>query len=142
MDLQKARTLTTLSNRLIRGFIAALVLMIVGFGLSTAATAQTTSGDLTGTVKDPNGAVIVKATVVVTNEDTGVAATSESGTSGQYHVTNLLPGKYGIAASSRKESVQGMNLPVFPGSAIKVNSSFFSTLSVAASGSVTFHIAA
>ena len=79
MDFATVRTLTTFSSRLTRGFIAAIVMVILGLGLSTTAMAQTTSGDLSGTVKDPNGAVIVKATVVVTNEDTGVAVTTESG---------------------------------------------------------------
>ena len=65
-----------------------------------AAWAQATSGDLVGTVKDASGAVLVKASVVVTNEETGVATTLETGSSGEYHASNLLPGNYDIAVNA------------------------------------------
>jgi hypothetical protein len=62
--------------------------------------AQTTSGDLVGTVRDPSGAVIPNATITVTNEATGVVVSLTSGDSGEFRAGNLLPGKYDLAVSS------------------------------------------
>ncbi len=69
-------------------------------GLSVTARAQATSGDITGTVKDPAGALVVKANVAVTNEDTGVSAIDQTGSAGGYHVSNLLPGKYDVVVTA------------------------------------------
>jgi hypothetical protein len=79
--------------------VALVMIFIFGPGFGAAARAQETSGDLVGVVKDASGAVIPKASVVATNEDTGVATTTQTSSSGQYHVTNLLPGKYDIVVS-------------------------------------------
>jgi len=89
-----------MSSRPVRGFVALMVTLMLGLGLSTTARAQATSGDITGTVKDPAGALVVKANVVVTNEDTAVAATTQTGTSGDYRVSNLLPGKYDVVVTA------------------------------------------
>ncbi len=62
--------------------------------------AQETSGDIVGTVKDSTGAVVPNAQVTVTNEDTHVATQTKAGSSGEFHATNLLPGRYDIAVSS------------------------------------------
>jgi hypothetical protein len=62
--------------------------------------AQTTSGDLVGTVKDPSGAIIANAAVTVTNEATGVAVSIKSGAAGEFRAGNLLPGKYDLTVSS------------------------------------------
>ena len=62
--------------------------------------AQTTSGELVGTVKDATGAVVPNATVTVTNEATGVAVTVQATSGGEYRAGNLLPGSYQIVANS------------------------------------------
>src|ERR1700722_18521136 len=67
---------------------------------STLTFAQTTSGDLVGTVKDPSGAIIANAAVTVTNEATGVAVSIKSGAAGEFRAGNLLPGKYDLTVSS------------------------------------------
>jgi len=51
--------------------LIALITLSTGMAL-----AQTTSGDLVGTIKDVTGAVIPNAPVTVTNEATGVASTA------------------------------------------------------------------
>ena len=71
-------------------------LAILPLFFSIQALTQATSGDLVGTVKDPSGAVIVKATVLITNQETGVATTLITNSGGQYRASNLLPGKYDI----------------------------------------------
>lgn len=67
---------------------------------ATATFAQTTSGDLVGTVKDPSGAIIPNANVTVTNEATGVAVSMKSGSAGEFRASNLLPGQYDLAVSA------------------------------------------
>jgi hypothetical protein len=99
-----------MSSRPVRGFVALMVTLMLGLGLSTIARAQATSGDITGTVKDPAGALVSKATVVVTNEDTGVAATTQTGTAGDYRVSNLLPGKYDIVVTDSAAGFQAFTL--------------------------------
>jgi hypothetical protein len=79
------------------GFFLSAVLMLF---VTAASYGQTTSGDLVGVVKDTSGAVILNATVRITNEETGVSSATQTGTSGQYHASNLLPGKYDIVVSA------------------------------------------
>ncbi len=66
--------------------VTALVLGIIAFAgllvLAPIASAQKTSGTITGTLTDPSGAVVPGATVSVVNERTGAAreaATNEEG---------------------------------------------------------------
>ena len=99
--------------------------------------AQTTSGDLTGTVKDPSGAVIVKATVVVTNEDTGVASTTETGTAGQYHIANLLPGKYDIVITAA-----GFQPYTLRGVAIELNKTVTADIAVKVGANTSVEVSA
>lgn len=83
-------------SRLKIGFvIIAFVLFAIG-----PVSAQMTSGDLVGTVKDPSGAVLPRATVAITNEDTGVVTTLQTNGSGAYHASNLPAGKYDIAVNA------------------------------------------
>ena len=58
--------------------------------------AQTTSGDLTGTVFDASGAVVPNTMVTATNEATGVATSTTTTTAGQYRINNLLAGRYDL----------------------------------------------
>ena len=93
-------TPTGVSNRAVRGFVAFIFTLVFSLGLSVTARAQATSGDITGIVKDPAGALVVKANVAVTNEDTGVSAIDQTGSAGNYHVSNLLPGKYDVVVTA------------------------------------------
>ncbi|HEX3968358.1 MAG TPA: TonB-dependent receptor [Edaphobacter sp.] len=78
-----------------------LFLAAIAMALSVTVTfAQTTSGDIVGTVKDPSGAIIPNANVTITNEATGVAASMKSGSAGEFRASNLLPGQYDLAVSS------------------------------------------
>ena len=67
---------------------------------ASSAFCQMTSGDLVGTVKDPSGAVLPRATVTVTNEETGVVTTLQTNGSGEYRVSNLPAGKYDISVNA------------------------------------------
>jgi len=62
--------------------------------------AQSINGRIVGTVTDPNGAVVPKASVSVTNEGTGAERTVEADDSGTYVVPELPVGLYTISVSS------------------------------------------
>ncbi|MBK8148099.1 MAG: carboxypeptidase regulatory-like domain-containing protein [Acidobacteria bacterium] len=89
------------------GIVGALVL-----ALSMNAFAQEFRATITGSVKDPNGANVVGATVVVKNIATNIANTVTTNEDGSYTVPFLVPGKYSINVSgngfktSVRESVE------------------------------------
>src|SRR5260370_8359837 len=63
--------------------------------------AQTAStGALTGTVKDPSGAVIPNATVTLTSIDTGQARTNRTGADGIYKFNWGAGGNYGVGVEA------------------------------------------
>src|SRR6267143_6378216 len=57
-----------------------------------SAHAQITTGNVRGTVTDPNGAVVTNAKVTITKKSTNVSTTTQSSGSGQFEFTNLLVG--------------------------------------------------
>ena len=75
---------STLSRRI----CAALVLVIA---CALAVSAQVTSGNVRGTVTDPNGAVVPNAKVTITEKSTNVSSTTQTTGSGEYEFKNLLP---------------------------------------------------
>jgi hypothetical protein len=61
--------------------------------------AQTAKGSLQGTVKDPNGAAVVGATVEATNDATGEKRTATTNDDGVYTLSNLDVGSYTLSVS-------------------------------------------
>lgn len=61
--------------------------------------AQTAQGRISGTVTDPDGAVIPAVEVVATNQETGVRTRTQSNEVGLYVLPFLTPGLYTITAS-------------------------------------------
>src|SRR4051794_6168211 len=57
-----------------------------------------TFGDITGVVTDPSGAVLVNATVTVTNPSTNATRTGTTNNTGAYAFPALLPGVYNVKA--------------------------------------------
>jgi len=62
---------------------------------------QVTSGTISGSVKDPSGAVVANATVVATEADKGVTRTITTSATGDFVFANLPPGRYTITAESQ-----------------------------------------
>src|SRR5689334_6577334 len=84
------------SSRLL---IALLVLLLV-VTMTPCLLAQTAStGALTGTVTDPAGAVVPKATVMLTNTSTNQTRTMSTGSDGSYRFGFLEPGTYRLRFS-------------------------------------------
>ena len=80
------------------------------------ASAQSVYGSLTGTVTDPNGAVLVGARVTVKGTTTGVEQTTVTNSSGIYRFGNLLPAAYNVTVSAT-----GFGTQTTPNVAVVVN---------------------
>src|SRR5262249_30537218 len=65
-----------------------------------SANAQGLTGQITGTLNDPNGGVVPGAKVEVINQETAQARTVTSDSEGNFVVTQLLPGTYSIAVTA------------------------------------------
>ena len=62
--------------------------------------AQAISGDVTGTVTDPSGAVVPSASLTILNDATGVKATTVATVNGVYRFVNLPVGVYTLSATA------------------------------------------
>src|SRR6476659_4698985 len=77
-------------------FLSLLAVLV----LSLPVLAQTITGEITGTVRDASGAVVPQATVSVTNPATGFKRDAQSGSGGEYRVTNLPIGSYRVEVNA------------------------------------------
>ena len=75
------------------GLAAAMCLLL----LASLTVGQVTSGTISGSVKDPSGAVVANATVTATEPDKGVTRTVATGTAGDFVFANMPPGNYTIS---------------------------------------------
>jgi len=77
------------------------VLIMLGAGLLAAgARAQTsTVGSISGTVRDPQGAAVPNAEVVIEEETTGQKRTVRTGDDGTYSAESIAVGRYSVSAA-------------------------------------------
>jgi hypothetical protein len=75
--------------------VLALSLLLTG-----AAFAQTSSGSIAGSVVDAQHAVVVNATVTVTDQERRTALTTKTDSEGRFVFPQLLPGKYTITVEN------------------------------------------
>src|SRR5215467_3930246 len=90
-------------------------LFVATLALPACAQVDYSTATLRGTVSDPQGAVITKATVTVTNPSTGFTKTVSVRSDGSYVIPVLQPGNYQItvqAAGFEKVVVQTFSLTV------------------------------
>src|ERR1044071_2980217 len=78
---------------------AALILAITL--AAGAARAQGTTGQLTGTIADPNGALVQNAAVLVRSRDTGLERQATTGEDGSFAVQLLPPGLYRVEVNGQ-----------------------------------------
>ena len=76
-----------------------LVAVILWLG-TNAIFAQNTTGRISGTISDPNGAVVQGASVKVVNSDTNLSRETTSGADGSFAFQLLPPGKYKVSATA------------------------------------------
>ncbi len=84
---------------LLRGRWLCVVLLTL-LALPLAGIAQSTRGELAGTVKDTSGAVIAGAQVVATQIDTGAVSQTVSTSAGAFRIPELAIGRYNVSVSA------------------------------------------
>jgi hypothetical protein len=79
------------------------LLLLVGvlFALTQAVSAQTITATLTGTISDPNGAVVANARVEATNQGTKNTFTVQTNSSGNFTIPFLPVGDYVVTVEMR-----------------------------------------
>ena len=86
------------AKKLLTGILAVLVIAVV---MAPSLMAQSlVSGDLTGTVTDPSGAVVSGATVSLKSDATGATRTATTGANGTYRFSLLQPGSYTVTVTA------------------------------------------
>ena len=76
------------------------VMVLIGVGVFVAVSAQvSTVGTISGTVRDPKGAAVPNAEVVIQQEGTGVSRTVNADDNGFYLATTLGVGRYTVSTS-------------------------------------------
>lgn len=81
-----------------RKLVLFLLAMVVCL-FATTAFGQSETGQISGKVTDPQGAVVANATVTAKHRGTGVERTVQANENGEYIITNLQPGTYDVTAT-------------------------------------------
>ncbi len=81
--------------------IASAAILVLSVLLPGHASAQVATGDLTGRVLDPGGAVVPGATVTARNTGTGLSRTATTNEDGEYTITQLPPGAYEVTVEAK-----------------------------------------
>ena len=77
-------------------FCFSSLLVLALCALSVLAQSQASTGQIVGTVKNPNGELVPGATVTVTNPATGLVRTTTTNDQGEFSALNLPSGEYTI----------------------------------------------
>ena len=80
----------------IRYILSLFVLFSIVASTTPPAFAQVPTGTIAGAITDQSGAVISKATVTVTNKDTGLSRVVQTEENGLFSVPSLAPGRYEV----------------------------------------------
>ena len=78
--------------------VRACVIVAAFFGTTATSSAQTATGQITGTVRDATGAVMSGVKVVVTNQQTGLTRETKTAGTGDYVIPLLPVGTYVVTA--------------------------------------------
>ncbi|HKR29601.1 MAG TPA: carboxypeptidase-like regulatory domain-containing protein, partial [Terriglobales bacterium] len=90
------------SNSKFLSFASLILFLLPVFALlaGSPALAQTSLGTISGTVRDPSGAVIAGASVTLTNEATQVSRTVITNEQGAYRADAVQPGPYTVKVTA------------------------------------------
>ena len=80
--------------------VTLVCLLALLFAFSLTAVAQSDRGSIVGTVKDPNGAIVVDAKVTVTNIDSGEVREVQTSADGNYSVPELKAAPYKLTVEA------------------------------------------
>src|SRR5437667_6218183 len=90
-------------------------LLVLSLGAMCATWGQAPTGQITGSVADPSGAVIVGASVTLTNPATNVKRETTTNEDGIYNLAALPPGVYNLQVEAKgfpKQAREGIELQV------------------------------
>ena len=73
---------------------ALLTICVVWLGAIASAQGVGASGEITGTITDPSGAVLANAKVTASNAERGIRRSITTDDRGQYRLTGLSPAVY------------------------------------------------
>jgi hypothetical protein len=105
-------------TKLTRAFILVILILVIGL----PALAQSGRGTITGIVKDPSGAVVPGAEIIITEKDTGVVTRTVSTDAGAYRAPYVPPGMYKItAALTGFKTAVADNIQVMVGQTVTVD---------------------
>jgi hypothetical protein len=84
-------------------FLFCIVLAVTALAIPSRLHAQSksTTATLSGTVSDPAGARVAKATVKLTNPDTGIARTDTTTQTGEFSFALVVQGNYSLEVSAQ-----------------------------------------
>ena len=82
------------------GIKSLLIAMAALVAFASAVSAQVTGGALTGTVRDPNGAAVVGATVSLKDKSRGLDFNAQTTGAGSYQFTNVPTGTYTMTVTA------------------------------------------
>ena len=105
-----------------RLLVRAAVIGSFVLGMAAPLLAQQGTSDIGGKVTDEQGAVLPGVSVIITNEATGAVRELTTGADGSFHASQLIPGRYKVAAklaSFRTFERGGQVLPV--GKTLEIN---------------------
>ena len=77
-----------------------LALLVLATAISAFAQSQATTGNIEGTVVDPNGALVPNVAVTATNVDTGFEKTAQTNEDGTFVLSFLQPGNYKVTTEA------------------------------------------
>src|SRR5262249_25858807 len=77
-----------------------VVFILCLLAATVSLSAQSTSGSMSGTVQDKNGAAISNASVVVTDQSRQISFTTTTDSEGRFAFAQLQPGRYNIKVES------------------------------------------
>ena len=83
-----------------RRISASIFAILLGLSVAVVAPAQLSTGTITGTVIDPQGAAIGGVKVLAVETNTNFQARSETNADGLYRIQSLQPGTYDVSFES------------------------------------------
>src|SRR6267154_1624770 len=91
-------------SKIFTGKIGCALLLVLVLAINVfwtgQAYAQIAGATISGTVMDPSGAAVPNAQIVITDVNTNVTRTVNSGSAGFYSAPNLLPGAYKLSVTA------------------------------------------
>src|SRR5262245_50936798 len=83
---------------------------------ASSVSAQNISAELRGEIRDPSGAIIPNASILLKNVTTGITRTTSSNAAGTFNLADLQPANYEMTVSAAGFAIQLLtNIPLSVG---------------------------